>query len=578
MARKTKVEEAPAKKKRGAKDAADEKPARKRKAAEEEAPAKKKKRGAKVEETPAKGKRSKKAEAEEPVKKSRRSKKVVDEDESEEEAPPARKGKKKAAAEAVETAFNPYASLDATLDAIEKHIGLTDSSMDKSEKRMSTGMLVQDIILGGGLTAGWYTNFGFEQCCKTTNAVTMLVMSVNAGVPIIGYWDYEGSATPDYIENIMRNMGLRSDVKSLFGVRDEKSGGWLVPPRVRYKSEGVAEKFFDYLAQMLRKLPDKKKIGDNWYYIYEGKRPDGSGHKENAKIVGDKYDKNYFRKTGNYRIPAPDGQLQGIILVDSYPAMLPEVLDVDDPNSAVGAQARMFSTQIKRVKGRMKAKRVAVIGINQLRLRPMAMGNPEYETCGEALKLFSDVRLKHTSHSLSSVSKFMHETIKGKGQIEEEPSVTYKKGRDNYRYIHIRAHKNKLSRPYLEGYMRLWITDGKGVAQGFDPVFDTYMYLKMTGQLSGKRAKMTLKLKGNEAKKSIGWLDFKRLVLGDKATIRDICEMIGMKPCKIRDKCFDQMAAGKGIEYFNDHNLNGSDDDEEDEDILEGGEDGDDEN
>ncbi len=348
------------------------------------------------------------------------------------------------------------------------------------------------------------------------------------------------SASPDYIENIMRNIGVKSDVKSIFGVRDEKTGKYIVAPRVRYKSEAVAEKFFDTLASLERKLPDKKKIGDQWYYIYEDT-------KDNRKVVGSHYDMNYWRKTQKLRVPAQDGALQALILVDSYPAMLPETQDVDDPNNAIATQARMFADQLKRVKGRMRGKRIAVIGINQLRKVPMAMYGPtENEPCGEALKLYSDVRLKFTSRSLSGAPE-----AKGKGQIEEESSVTIENGMDSYRYIHVRGHKNKLSRPYLEQWLRLWITDGHGNAQGFDPVFDTYQYMKLTGQLTGKRAKMILQLKGNVATKPIDWMDFKTLILGTASDMKSVYARIGMKTVKLRAKCFDQMASGLGIEMFN---------------------------
>lgn len=552
---------APATKSRRTKAAVEEAPAKTRRAKTpaKEAPAKRTRK--KVEEAPVtKTRRAKAAPDEAPARKTRAAKAV-------EAEAPARKSKKKEAESEAVPAFNPYAHLDDTLDAIEKHVGVSDSAMDKSEKRQSTGNLALDIILGGGLTAGWYTNFGQEQSCKTTTAVMMMAAALNSDVPILSYWDYEGSATPDYIENIMHTLGVKSDVRSIFGVRDEKTGNWIIPPRVRYKSEGVAEKFFDYLAQLQRRLPDKKRIGDNWYYIYDGKTPDGKIHKENAKIVGDSYDKNYFRKTGKYRVPAKDGTLQALILVDSYPAMLPEKQDVDDPNSAIGAQARMFSDQLKRVKGKMRGKRIAIIGINQLRLKPMVMmGNPEYEPCGETLKLMSDCRLKFTSRALSAVSKHLGETVKGEGQIESERSVQFAKGEDNYRYIHVRAHKNKLSRPYLEFFMRLWITDAKGNAQGFDPVFDVYQYLKFTGQLSGKRSKMTLKFEGNEANKAISWRDFKSLILGKSAEVKDLCASIGMKPVKLREKCFQQIASGRGIDLYCEYTLQGKDKEEGDDD------------
>lgn len=370
------------------------------------------------------------------------------------------------------------------------------------------------------------------------------------------------SADPNYLSNIMKNMGVKASVENIFGVRDEKTGAWITPPLVRYKSEAIAEKFFDTLAQIQRKLPDKKKIGNSWYYVYNPKVLDPKTKK--LKIdknivakVGNFYDKEYFRKTGMYRIPAPDGSLQAVFLVDSYPAMLPESQDVDDPNSAVATQARMFSDQLKRVKGRMKGKRIAVFGINQIRMRPMTMGNPEYEAGGEALRLYSDVRNKHRSCALSAVSKFINETVSGKGQFEAEPSVQYK-GEDTYRYIHVRNIKNKYGRPFIETFLRLWTTDPKGAPWGFDPCFDTYIYLRQTGQLSGTRKKMLLKMQGNEATKTIGWLDFKRLILSPTATVKEICAEIGMKPKKIRAECFKQMQSGLGLRLFNEHTLENS--------------------
>lgn len=446
--------------------------------------------------------------------------------------------KKKAAREKPASTFNPYGKdVNAVLDNIEKSVGLSESTLNTNEGRMSTGYLMLDIVLGGGITAGWYTNFGHEQSCKSTGANTLLLSGVKHEVPFLSMFDYEGSSEPNYLETLMRNMGLPGTIRDVFGEKD-RAGAWVIPPRVRYRSEAVAEKFFDFLAQLERRLPDKRLMGGSWYYIYDG-------NKANKAIVGDRYDKTYYQKTGKYRVEAEDGSLQALVVVDSYPAMLPERLDVDDPGAGMAAQARMFSEQLKRVKGKMRGKRIAVIGINQLRDRPgVSFGNPEYEPGGRALQLFSDVRLKFTSRAVSGVPE-----ARGKGQIEEEDSVQYN-GVDKYRYIQVRAIKNKLSVPYLECWMRLWITDAKSIAQGFDPVWDTYQYLKETGQLVGKRTSMTLKLVSNPAEKAITWSQFKQLVLGDKATIRDICEKMKCKPMMIRTQCFKQMASGRGLDLF----------------------------
>ena len=347
------------------------------------------------------------------------------------------------------------------------------------------------------------------------------------------------STDAEYLSNILKANRIDASVEDVFGVRDPKTGKWLVKPRVRYYSETVAEKFFDYLAKLERTLPDVKKIGDDWFYVYENT-------KQNKTLVGSRYDKSYFSKTGKFRVPAPNGNLQALVIVDSYPAMLPEKLDTDDPNSAIAAQGRMFSEQMKRVKGRMKAKRIAVIGINQIRLKPMVMfGDPSYEPGGEALRFYSDCRIRLTSRALSAVVNG------GKGYEETETSYDGE-GEDTYRYVHARAIKNKLSVPNLECFMRIWITDANGAARGIDPVFDTHQYLEQTGQISGPRKKMTLSLRKKE-EVSITWDQFKTLILGTRKEIKKTCEKIGLEPVMLRDWCRNQLNKGIGIDLYFEH-------------------------
>lgn len=352
------------------------------------------------------------------------------------------------------------------------------------------------------------------------------------------------SVSHSYLTSIIETQGFQMDLKHVFGLKDS-AGNWSVKPRVRYYSEGVAEKFFDYLASLERKLPDKVKINDQWYLIYENT-------KINQKALAGHYDTKYLTKTGKLRIPAQDGTLQALVILDSYPAMLPERLDVDDPGAGMAAQARMFSEQLRRVKGKMKAKRIAVIGVNQLRKAPMVMfGSPEYEPGGEAIRFFSDCRLRVYPRALSGVPG-----AKGKGMIEEEPSILESGGKDSYRYIHIRAHKNKLSVPNLEGWLRLWITDGEGVARGFDPVWDVYYYLRETGQISGQRSKLKLALDGREnPKKAIPWMDFKALVIGTKAQKIEVWKslMPEARPFDLKGFCKKQLQERNGLDLYFSH-------------------------
>jgi hypothetical protein len=93
-------------------------------------------------------------------------------------------------------AFNPYGGdINTVLDGIEKQVELTEATLNHKEKRMSTGLLCLDVVLGGGITAGWYTNFGQEQCCKSTCANTIMLSAVTQNVPVVGMFDFEGCVT-----------------------------------------------------------------------------------------------------------------------------------------------------------------------------------------------------------------------------------------------------------------------------------------------------------------------------------------------------------------------------------------------
>lgn len=567
MARKPKAE-AEAPKKRGAKAKAEEtKPARGKKAAAKEEPAKRgrkkaeeeaPKRGRKakeeVEEKPKRG--SKKAEAETKAK----GKKAAKEEkpakgkkakantyEKEEKAKDKKGGKKvKKGDDDVGSEidfFNPLADIDSDLDSIEKDYSLSGATLTDKEKRLSTGNLELDSIIGGGLLPGWYTFFGGEQSCKSTGANSLMAAALNTEVPVISMWDYEGSTSHEYLSNIMKTLGVKMSIEEVFGIQDPSTAEWIKKPRVRYYSESVAEKFFDYVAKLERTLPDKILMGDQWYYVYEHKDHTGKVIKRNEKIVGNRYDKEYFKKTGKYRIPAKDGNLQALVILDSLPAMLPERMDVDDPGSGMAAQARMFSEQIKRIKGKMRSKRIALIAVNQLRKAPAVMfGNPEYEPCGEAPKYYSDVRLRMGPRVLNAAPGMSE-----KGMILEEKSVTGK-GVDTYRMIEVRAQKNKLSVPNLSGWVRLWIEDGNGDARGFDPVWDTWRYLVNSGQAKGARNSIKLNIEGKAVtKNALKWMEFKILILGSKDQQKKVFENIGVKPFDIREWCKKDLASGKGF-------------------------------
>lgn len=439
----------------------------------------------------------------------------------------------------------PGLDVDDVLDAIERKTGGSSTGMGKDVRRMSTGVLMLDLVLGGGLVPGWYTNFGKEQSCKSTAAMTILASALTQKVPILGYFDYEGSSEPTYLQNLMNTMGVKADISDVFGIRD-RDGKFVKRPRVRYVPASTAEEFFDFLAMLLRKLPDKIFEGGQWWYAYENT----NANRKQLADEGREYDKKKFTQHNKFYVPAEDGGLQALLVTDSYPAMLPERLDEDDAGAGLGAVARMFAEQIPRVKGKMKKKRVAVLGVNQLRDKPMVRhGSPEYEPGGNAVRFYSDVRVKFMARAVSAVK----DAKQAEGTpFEIEPSIEFEESSDTYRYVSIKGEKNKTSQPYLTGFIRLWIQDGEGNARGFDPVYDTISYLRSTGQVKeeAKRKKMLLQIEGNPATKIMDWKMFKTLILGNKDQIKEICQKVGMKPMMVRSFCSKQIAKGDGLDMF----------------------------
>lgn len=438
----------------------------------------------------------------------------------------------------------PGIDIDDTLNSIEKKTGTGSTGMGgDGDTRMSTGLLMLDLISGGGITAGWYTTFGEEQSCKSTLAMSIAAFSITQDIPIIAYADFEGSSQPGYIQNILNTQGVNATVEDVFGVKD-RMGNYVKRPRIRYLPCDTAEQFFDYLAMLERTLPDKVYEGGSWWFVYENTNE----NRKKLTSTGHEYDKKRFSKYNKFYVPAKDGSLQALLITDSYPAMLPGRLDVDEPGAGLAAVARMFAEQLPRVKGKMRKKRIAVIGVNQLRDVPMAKyGPPKKQAAGNAIRFYSDVRFQNTARSLSAIpdARPTKDT-----SLEVEDSVEYE-GKDYYRYIDVRGEKNKFSQPNLRCWLRLWVEDGNGQARGFDPVWDTYEYLKQTGQMIGSRKKkLEMRLEGNPAKKAVEWADFKTLVLGEKKEIAAVCKKIGMKPTFIRKVCFRQMEKQKGIDMY----------------------------
>lgn len=439
-----------------------------------------------------------------------------------------------------------------TLDVIEKRQGMDTSSLDVAPP-MSTGNLQVDMITGGGIRASMVTAAGGEQVAKTTLALQIMAEAIKQEIPFIAFKDYEGSTknSKPYVRSILDTCGLKMTIDQVFGKRDKATGKWIVPPRVRYSAETILEKFYDWLSEVLRDLPDKRYVAGSWWLVF-----DETDHKKQLPKVSQFADREMSRKYGGVWVPAPNDKIQGIVFLDSYTAMMPASKDEEKNSNQLSVKASAFSKQLERVKGRMADKMVTIYGLNHLRSNPMAMFGPkEEEKGGVALRQFSDVRLRQTQRSLSGPKAYFSPKPGKKGGVqtfnEIEPSVEYPGTKDEYKYVHVKAIKNKLWTPDRTGWIRIWKEDGNGKARGIDPVFDTMAYLKDTGQIVGQREKLKLRLEGlGTAKRTVTWAEMKLWVLGDKEQMTKISTALGFKPMSIRAFCFKQMRSGVAEDLF----------------------------
>lgn len=302
------------------------------------------------------------------------------------EKAPAKAKKEKAEVPAGPKKFSARSVMLDELAEIEKKSDLVSHGFGRYCKRLSTGVLAVDMYLDGGLIpGGWYTVAGPEQSAKSTLTMTLVAACVKQAFSGYGaLFDYEGSSDIDYIMNMFRNFGIKNaDQAQIFGVQDPSTGDYLQEGIFRYYDPDNGEKFFSYMSMMRRRLPDKiiTEKGEP-FLIFDN-------NKKNQKKLAGHYDPKFFREKNKFKVPAEDTSMQSLTVVDSYPAMLPDQMDDDDPSGAMALQARMFSDGIKRFRGGMRRKMMTILGVNQLRERPAQQyGDPLYEPCGNALKFY----------------------------------------------------------------------------------------------------------------------------------------------------------------------------------------------
>ena len=399
------------------------------------------------------------------------------------------------------------------------------------EECISTGFLCLDLIIGGGLQRGRiYEIVGPEQGGKTALSYSIMSQAIKK-IPYelkVIFEDVEGLIDPIWFKNI---IGIQ-DINKIFGKKSSQ-GLWKIKPQIRYYKPDFGEQGLKFIKKVLKRLPDKVLLEDSWYYSWSPRPPKvvkktgGYSLDDLRKMLKDKYDKKLYAQYKNFYVPVENnyGGPELLIIVDSWAAMTPEAI-VEEDSGAIASQARMFAKHLNGIKSLVASKGCTLIGTNQIRMAPLAYGNPEQNPGGFTLKHMGDCRIRIQSVGNPSTKK-----------------VTEEEDTDVYRHFKIKITKNKLFVPFHETVGRWWV--GHQGESGFGPdiVLDTLEYLKMTNQFRGKKRgfQTALKSKSKKAKrfneKIFIYNTFKEVVLGKgKFDLRKFCER--------------QMMVGRGMNLY----------------------------
>lgn len=446
-----------------------------------------------------------------------------------------------------------FDSISDALDDIENDCGIESGDANNGEP-LSSGILMYDLLTGGGLVPGFYVNSGKEGSGKTTIMHHILESSIKKNIRLRQCFAAE-NLNEEYACSVMRR-----DRIEVFGKRNTKGKGWIVKPKIRRYTTNVIEAIFKAIQETLKILPDKlyRREDDSWWYVFDKSQKDIL---EKWKLDIDKR----LSRGGKYYCKALDGMPQAIIAIDSWSTLVVRDLDENaDKSSRLGAVAGKLSELLPKITGKLASKRIIILGTSQIREKPMVMfGSPDYEPGGNALKHATDVRNKFSSRSVPS-------GWDGKGEIAEEKSA-FGKGTDRYMYKFINNTKNKFSIPRLSAFGRVWISDTKGNPYGFDPVFDLYQYLSATGQIRGKKNKFTININKLKFKPVLNWMSFKRLILASFYNKKELIDIV-KKELKIKEIpefrkiAFKQIRLGKSQELYNETQANAKNEEDLEED------------
>jgi len=427
---------------------------------------------------------------------------------------------------------------DALISEVSQSVGMTPVSLKRQDFvdiAVSTGLLAYDLCVGGGFAPGRFCGqYGPEAGGKSTACASSIAQAQKKSIDSF-FFDHEGSADPAYWSRI--GVKLYGDFKAKEAqevAATEK--GFTAGPNLRYFVPEYAEDSLKFMSRLLHLYPDKRQYDDQWYYVYK------MSQKE-AKAQGMPYDTKLAKETGNIWVPAEDGRAQGIFYIDSIASMRPAALggkkkdkkdksktEWKDDSGSQALLARVMAKELPGIVSLMVNKRFTIVATNQIREKPgVSFGNPEYAPGGNAVAHAHDNRALIRKRAVPA-------GFPGKSGIGSE-NLWKGPGEDRYTFAKLICEKSKDFSPHRSCWIRWWFESDGRPGPGLDPVFDTFQFLKMTGQIEKKAKNYTIALPGFEDVE-VDWAGFKALILDPE------------NGEALREACWTQLREGDAFERY----------------------------
>jgi RecA/RadA recombinase len=229
------------------------------------------------------------------------------------------------------------------------------------------------------------------------------------------------------------------------------------------------------------------------------------------------------------------GPPQALFVADSAAALLPSRTAEDPTKDQTAGPAIVHAIGLRKVKSMLGRKRCNLLFTNHVGQKPMSFGNPEYEKGGDALKFFSDIRIRVARRASNgepgsgSMVPFPNFKSGDKKGLHVEKSWTGV-GNDRFGYAYLDIKKNKGFSGGHEAWARICTSESGGPGRGMDLPYDLLRCFEATGQArwNQKQGRVQLRLRKPQMeasgelsflkiegfyKTSMRWVDFKSLVM-----------------------------------------------------------------